>query len=524
MCRFRSFVCALFAAAAASAAPTQITLLHVNDTHSHLDAWGVKDASGVTGTQGGLAKAAYLVAVEKAQDPEALFVHAGDFFHGDPLFNVFLGVPELLMLQQLGLDAMAVGNHEFQYTSEMLLGVLSAAWPAADGVALLSSNADLSAFPELTPWVKTPFVKEVHGIKVGIFGLTTPSDPLEQPFPVVLVDPVQSAAASVALLQGQGAQVIVCLAHLGLDPSRSLAAQVPGIDVIVQGHEHVALAQPEILARAGGGSTVLVSAGEFYQFVGRLRLVVDGSSITVADYTLLEANAATPAVPELQAVVDFLKPGVVARFGDLYGTQIAFAEKAIPATTDPRHSKGDTPMGNLVTDAYRALTGTQIAIEVNGFIDTGLPAGPIVGADVFRVNAYGLPDTDSAGLFVRPARLATFRISGAELVAGIEQGLALNEAFLQVSGMRFTYDSRLPPGQRVLLDSVHVGGHKLLPDLLYAVTANELVLFFLPPGIVPQDVAVREETAFGTVRDYVEALGVLEPRSQGRIRDVARRP
>ncbi|HSN27749.1 MAG TPA: metallophosphoesterase, partial [Kofleriaceae bacterium] len=77
--------------------PPIITLLHVNDTHSHLASWGPKDWK-LDGRLGGLTKAASLVAREKALDPNALFVHAGDLFHGDLFFNEYLGVPELLLL------------------------------------------------------------------------------------------------------------------------------------------------------------------------------------------------------------------------------------------------------------------------------------------------------------------------------------------------------------------------------------------------------------------------------------------
>ena len=527
--RFGPFLGVLLAAASLSAAPTQITLLHVNDTHSHLDAWGPKAPGTLTGTIGGLPRAASLVLAEKAGDPETLFVHAGDLFNGDPLFNEYLGVPELLLLQSLGLDAMAVGNHEFQFGPDFLAAVLGAAWPAADGFPLLSSNADLSAVPVLANWVKSTSTRQVHGIEVGFFGLTTPYDAIEQPSPVVLAsgdDLFFSAAQAVTALRAQGAQVIVCLAHLGMPLSRAIAAQVPGIDVIVNGHDHVMLRQPELAPRPGGGKTIIVSAGDFYRGVGRLRLEVDGGRVAVASYDMLDVGADVPAVPELQAMIDWLKLGVVQRFGDLYGEGIGFAEKAVPSSSDPRHSKRDTPAGNLFTDAYRAVTGTQIAVEASGFLETGLPEGPIVGADVFRTNAYGLPAFDPSGrLYVQPFHLATFRISGADIVKGLELGLteAGGDMFLQVSGMRFEYDSSQPDGQKVLLGTVHVGGHKLALDRLYTTTANEGVLFFLPQlGIPVQDVVVREETVFGTVRDFVEALGIVEPKEQNRIRDVAR--
>ncbi|HET9596591.1 MAG TPA: metallophosphoesterase, partial [Anaeromyxobacteraceae bacterium] len=107
---------ALVAAPLASRAAT-VTILHVNDSHSHLEAVGPRGAH-FLGTRGGLAKAATVVAHERARTPDALFVHAGDVFQGDVGFNATYGVAELQLLAAprpfgLGLDAMAVGNHEF---------------------------------------------------------------------------------------------------------------------------------------------------------------------------------------------------------------------------------------------------------------------------------------------------------------------------------------------------------------------------------------------------------------------------
>jgi hypothetical protein len=105
------FGLSLFVTPPATAQPVQITLLHINDTHSHLAAWGHKDTN-LDGTLGGLPKAAWIVAAERATDPQALFVHAGDIMDGDVFFNEYLGVPELQLLKSIGLDAVHVGGHK----------------------------------------------------------------------------------------------------------------------------------------------------------------------------------------------------------------------------------------------------------------------------------------------------------------------------------------------------------------------------------------------------------------------------
>ncbi len=162
---------------ALEARPATITLLHVNDTHSHLDAWGPKDRH-LEGTIGGMAKAASVIAAVRASEPNVLLLHAGDVFHGDLFCTEYFGVPELQLMQQLGFDAMAVGNHEFDLGPD----VLAAAYRGGTR-PLLSANLDLSEYPALATWIKPNTIKEVGGVSVGIFGMTVPDDVMNMPAP-----------------------------------------------------------------------------------------------------------------------------------------------------------------------------------------------------------------------------------------------------------------------------------------------------------------------------------------------------
>lgn len=518
---------ALLLASTAGAEPKQVTLLHVNDTHSHLAPYGPKDLR-LNGTVGGLSKAASVIAAEKAQNPSTIFVHGGDFMHGDLFFNEYLGVAELQLLQSLGLDVMVLGNHEFDFGPDYLTAILNATWPAGGNVPILSTNLDLSEYPVLANWVTTEptLIKDVDGVKVGFFGLTTPYVINALPAPAVLrTDLGEIAAASVAALRGQGAQVVIGLAHLGLELSDQLAQEVPGIDVLVDAHDHVALEEPEEIQRPGGGTTLVVSAGEYYRWVGKLTLDVDGDDVTLADYQLIDIDRRVPELPEVAAVVQQLEAGIVARYGNVYHRALAWALGNIPVRADAGRAERDTAIGDLWTDAYRSRTGTEIAVEVNGYLDEPLPNGIVVGADVFRVNSGGMPEFDPAtgALRVAPFRLATLRMTGAKLVQALETTILVGgDVFPQVSGMRFDYDSRRPPGQRVILDSVRVQGRRLNPDRLYSATVNEAVLMFLPMlGIEAQDPQVRSDVAYEAARDLVRARGLLLPCPQGRIRDLA---
>jgi len=519
----------LMTAPPAAAQSAQITLLHINDTHSHLAPWGPKDAY-LDGTLGGLPKAAAIVAMEKAADPNALFVHAGDFMEGDFFFNEYLGVPELQLLKSIGLDALVLGNHEFRFGPDFLVSVLQAAWPAG-GVPILGTNLDPQGHP-LGSWITSTLIKDVNGVKVGFFGLTTHKGALANPAPVkILKITCPIAQAAVNSLRGAGAQVVICVSHAGLSVMSGIAACVSGIDVVVNGHDDAVLEQPEQIARPGGGTTFIVSAGKEYRYVGRLRLSMTGGQVSLVDYSLLSVDADTPSLPAVQAIIDDLKAGIVKRYGDVYHQPLAWADQDITIDGNPHNAKRDTALGNLLTDAYRTWTGTDIALEPFAYIGDALPEGTIVGADVFRSMSYGNLavdplDPDSGKQISIPWRLVTFRAAGSALIGLLETLLYLGDVYFpQVSGLRFDYDSSAPPGNKILLDSVHVGGHKLLADQLYSVTVTEGIFVALPAlGLPMQDIQMLPDMAFEAVRGLVSMRGVLGLATSGRIRDVAAIP
>jgi 5'-nucleotidase len=522
-------VACLLATQPAIAQGTEITLLHVNDTHSHLDATGPKDAA-LNGTRGGLAKAAALIGMQRAAaGPNVLLLHAGDVFHGDFFFNRYFGIPEFRMMRQIGFDAMTVGNHEFDLGPDLLAYSLSEAY-GGDTLPLLSSNLDLSGKPVLATWIRHSLLKEVGGVKVGIFGMTVPGIPTTNSGDVKILGAdnvallLGIAGREVSALRAAGADVVIFLSHLGYLYDRAVAANVPGIDIVVGGHDHYRFEQPVRIAHPSGGQTLIVQAGEHYLDVGRLRFSVDNGAVAMTDYALLPVDETVPPAPGLQEVVDSLKAGIVAQYGDVYREVLATAEKDLGTDSDPAKRKRDTAMGNLITDSMRDRTGTDVAITANGLISEGIVAGPIVGADLFRPVSYGYDPDTGLGL-----KLATFDIAGAELVKGLEIGLAwlgINEDFfLQVSGMRFRYDSTRPPGARVLLDTVHIGGKPIDPYGSYSVTVNEGLAMLLPAmGLAVTNLSPLPELEYVVLRDYVSALGTVGTGSQGRIMDVGNNP
>ncbi len=499
------------------AAAQQVTLLHVNDSHSHLAAWGPKHET-LDGTLGGLPKAAAIIAAAMADDSEAIFVHAGDYMHGDLFFNEYIGIPELQILKALGLDAMILGNRDFQLGPDFVVDTLEGAWSTPDdGVPILGTNLVPGEHP-LGGWTVPTLMLSAHGVKVGLLGVTDPKGAMAKPSPVVILSPAGPAQNAVDDLRSAGAQVIVCLTHLGMAKARALASAVSGIDVIVNAHDNAELAEPEPVARLGGGTTYIVSAGHLYEYVGRLRLSVDGDAVTVVDYALMHAVAETAPLDWVQAEIDGLQPGIVARYGDVYRLPLATASSDI--TAEFRDGKGDTALGAMYPDAYRALTGTDVAIEAMGFIDDPIPRGAVVGADVFRGMSISIaPEVVDGRQIVRPVNLVTFRSPGASLKSKLQLLLAMGgNYFPQVSGMTIVYDSRA--GGAIV--EARIGGVPIADDQLYSVTATKLVYNSLKSvGLVTQDKVELPDLAFDAARAWVQSLGHLVPGAPASIRDLA---
>lgn len=493
---------------------TQITILHVGDSHSHLDAFGPKDCSG-RGTIGGIAKAAAVIGTVKATEPNVVTLHAGDLFVGDFFFNKYFGAAELQILQQLGFDAMTVGNHEFDLGPEVLLGALYEGF-SGGSFPLVSANLDLTGFPQLGTYIAPYTIKTIDGIDIGIFGMTIPN-PLNNPDPVIVQENIPEIAyATVQTMRANGADVVIFLSHLGWGIDSSLAAGIPGIDFIAGGHDHILFQQPKSVTNPLGTQTLVMQAGPNYENIGKLSFTFSNGNVTFNSYQLIPVNASVPAVPEIQAVVDYLKEGITATYGNVYTGCAGYALHDISRTPTNMHSK-DSPMGNLITDAYRNRTCTDIGITADGLISDKIYRGRINGADVFRTVPYGFDTTTGLDF-----NLVKVRISGEMLIAGLEIGLSMlgidDDFFLQVSGMKFRYDPGNPPGSRVIIPSVRINGRPLNPSRLYSLTINEGIYGILvSSGIIVQDEEFTGIPEYVAVKQFISKLFFINYKSTGRI-------
>jgi 5'-nucleotidase/UDP-sugar diphosphatase len=498
-----------------------ITILHMNDSHSGLAPYGPR-TSDLKGTRGGIARAASVIGNTKMTEQNVLTLHAGDFSVGDIFYNAYFGVPELRILSALGLDAMTVGNHEFDLTPATLQQVLDTAFVGGGAFPLLSANCVLedSSVRSLKKYIQSYTIKTYGATKIGIFGLTTPStNLLSQPAPAFLdTNLIQISSAMVDTLKAKGCNVILLLSHLGYDLDSLVASYVPGVTMIIGGHDHYVFQTPRHVVNVSGDTIPIVQAGAHYSYIGKIHLVVHGSKASLLDYTMIPLDENIPEEPQTKAIIDTLIKGVEAMFGPVYSQKLTYADNDFDEVAENLTSEGnhDTPVGNLVTDAFRAMTGSDIAIEVGGSTADKLYQGPIVGADIFRMIGYGFNTDNGLGY-----RLATFTMSGAALMQGLEFGLSdieHNDEFLvQTSGMKYSYDPKAPQYRR--LRSVIIGSNKLDTGKLYLVAANEFAALFLSEiGIPYTDLKIYKDTSeFQVVSAFVSKRDTIKPLIEGRV-------
>ena len=236
---------------------SRVTLLLIND-HYTIDA-----VDG--GKRGGIARLGTLLKKIRAKDPETLFLHAGDFI-SPSVESIFLRGEQMVgAYNALGLTAATFGNHEFDFgdaTLRLRMKESRFSWVSSN----VYDQATGKPFGGAVPWI----VRDVRGTKVGIFGLTLPetaimSSPSQQ---VEFRDPFDAARLAVAELKQQGASVIVAVTHLEVAADEKLAREVPGINVILGGHEH------EPIRREVNGVLIL-KAGSDARLLGEVVVTVE---------------------------------------------------------------------------------------------------------------------------------------------------------------------------------------------------------------------------------------------------------
>ncbi|MGR3514843.1 MAG: bifunctional metallophosphatase/5'-nucleotidase [Paracoccaceae bacterium] len=506
---------ALAVSATVAAAEYSITVLHTNDFHdrfepiSRFDSGCSEEDNAEGKCFGGMARIVTSIEAAKARHDNYILLDAGDMFQGTLFYQFYRGDVAAEMMNKLGYDAMAVGNHEFNHGPESLASfVEKAEFP------VLMSNADLSSEPTLKDLVLKSTVVEKAGEKIGLIGVTPRNnDELSSPGPnITFTDPSPAIQAEVDAMTADGINKIIVLSHSGYPTDNVIALNTTGIDLIVGGHSNTFLSNTDEDADGPYPDVVndvpIVQAYAYGKYLGELEIVFDDDGSVVSatgepillDASVPEDEATKARIAELAAPLDEIRNEVVAEAADSIEGDRSVCRAM------------ECPMGNIITDAMLDRVkdqGIEIAVQNGGGIRASIDAGPITKGEVLTV----LPFQNT---------LSTFQVSGATMVAALENGVSQLEdgagRFLQVSGMSYTFDPSAEPGSRV--SDVMVGGAPIDMEKMYGVVSNN----YVRNGGDGFDMFVGAENAYDfgpdladVTADYMAAQGPVAPFTDGRI-------
>jgi len=263
-----------------------ITILHTNDTHSHVEPFPSDHYK--TPNQGGVARRATLIENVRKENPNTLLLDAGDIFQGTPFFNFYGGELEFKLMSMLKYDAATIGNHDFDNGIDGLFSQL----PNAK-FDFLSANYDFkNTILENNIEPYKVFVKD--GIKIGVFGLGIKLEGLVDPRmykETKYIDPVEIAQdMSRILKEEKQCDLVICLSHLGYfyknNPERIsdlvLASKTKNIDLIIGGHTHTFLPKPTITKNSVGENVMVNQVGCYGLNVGRIDFYFDNDATKIS--------------------------------------------------------------------------------------------------------------------------------------------------------------------------------------------------------------------------------------------------
>jgi 5'-nucleotidase len=398
----------------------RITLLQVNDVYQFMPV--------DRGMYGGLARVSTLRKQVMEDSPHTLFLLSGDTISPSVESLKLKGQQMIDSWNNIGLDYAALGNHEFDFGPGVLLQRMKESkfqWLAANVF-----DKDGKPFGGMPPFV----VREIGGVRIGFFGLLLQETMMTSDTQgVQILDPCETAQKVVPQLRAAGAQVVVAMTHLSMREDKQLAHCVSDIDLIIGGHEHT------LLQSLANRTPIFKMTADARQ-LGRYDLTVDATTgrLQSIDWRIISVNNKVKDDPQFAAVTEKYK-----EFLRSYTELVGHSSVRLYAGSKENRT-GETNVGNFVADSFRRAMGADAALINGGMIraDTTYEPGPLSKHDILSILPFG---NDVVKIAVTGETLRKALENGVgESGTGQEPG-----RFPQVSGIRFSFDTRAPKGSRV---------------------------------------------------------------------------
>ncbi|MNW51280.1 Trifunctional nucleotide phosphoesterase protein YfkN precursor [compost metagenome] len=423
-----------------------LTILYTNDLHSHFSAMG---------------RIAAMIEETRAQsESPVLLLDIGDHMDRAALETEgTMGQANVDVINITGYDAITIGNNEgLTFTPEMLGDVYSGLL-----CPVVCSNIKELKSGESPAWMTSDMVLKRGSLRIGLIGATAAYPDFYKLLGFEALDPKLTIADSVKKLRSQ-ADLIVVMSHLGLSVDRELAESIPGIDLIIGGHTHHLLEEPLTI-----GSTVITAAGKFGRHLGKITIAADPHS---RKPVIKEAIC----LPVEDGVMDASVMNAIAIHGEAAKNRL---QRTVAVTKHelPVHYESESPFGNLLAQAVRRFTDSELSIVNSGQLLSGLPSGEISEGMLHE----RCPSP------INPCRMG---LKGEDILYSLEQSLLPEMNTKQiygygfrgkllgglcVDGMEIMYDMNKPPFQRIIQASVQ--GAPIAPDRIYIVGTLDMFTF-----------------------------------------------
>jgi 5'-nucleotidase len=467
----------------------QLTIIHINDLHGRVQQ---------------LARLASLARCIRsdvqATGGYSLFLDAGDVEDTVLLeSSLTKGSAMQAILRGAGCDWAALGNAiPLRYCPQAVADL-----GKYFGRPLLCANL-LDQHGQLLTGLQPYALETIGELKIGLIGLTAPNEAYQTFFQLDVLEPLDVLPGLVERVRLEGAKTVILLSHLNSNSDREAAEKIRGIDVIVGGHDHVKISPPQVV-----NGTIIVQAGDFGQYLGRLDLTIDPSTGKVLKHLgeLIPVIDGLPFDAATQAAVEAQQR----RVEQMMQHEIGYLTDPVELSVESECSAGD-----LLADALlERMEGTQAALVLAGHWTNGLEAGPLTQGTLYAANRST----------ANPARA---RLSGAQIKQFLAEALKLENAqrnlhalrggkvgMPHVAGLRLRYD----PHDLEKLE-VWIGTEPLQPDQTYLVAATDMefadFINYLPlpmtqfefevPTIMPE-----------VLEDYISRHSPLEKPVEARI-------
>lgn len=479
-----ALLCFFLAAGSAAAANIRLTVYHTNDIHG----WSMPHTQDGR-LLGGMAAAAAVI--KKAKGPR-LLLDEGDWFQGTPEGTLSKGGVLVELFNAMGYDAVAPGNHDFDFGEanlKVLVGTLK--------MPVLAVNVYRSHDGQRAPYLRPWLIKEVAGVKVGLFGLVTSTAKAlnfaENTEGLEFRSETQEARRAVSALRARGATVIIALTHVGFETpeapafegDQTIAAEVEGIDLIVGGHSHTFLKEP---LREATHGTLITQAGTALTALGEVTLDIDPltKKVVSSSARLIDLwQDKTGSDAEVAAIV----ARQMEETSKVYDVVVATAAAALS-----RNAAGESSLGDWMTDCLRDWAGVEMAFQNGGGIRADVRAGPVTARTLFEVMPFD-------------NRVVKLRMKGAQILEVLDGGVAARR-MLQQSGLDVVYRRGERPGSRIV--SAARGGVPLDPAQSYDVAALDFMVKG-GDGFSPFDRAEVKQDTKTLMRDVLRACAEKKP-------------